>query len=854
MNYDEFIRSKVVFDQKKGFDIYQDDINPILFPHQRDIVKWALMQGRAAIFASFGLGKSFMQLEIMRIIGAKEGGKQMIICPLGVRQEFILDAEKLGIEITFVRRDSELSGDGLYLTNYESVRDGKLNPDNFNAVSLDEASVLRGFGGTKTFREFMGMFAGDLKTLNDRVKSREVKYRFVATATPSPNDYIEMLSYSAFLGVMDVSQGKTRFFKRNSTKADDLTIHDHKAKEFWLWIASWAVFISKPSDLGYLDDGYDLPEMKVNWHCIASHDTPMSDKRGQYLMFRNASMGVVQASQEKRETISNRVLHAKDIVDSEPENNFILWHDLESERRFITKNIEDAKDVFGSQKMEKREKRIVDFSDGKFRLLAVKPSIAGSGCNFQRHCHRAIFCGIGFKFNDFIQAIHRIQRFMQKNNVVVDIIYTEAEQGVKDVLVRKWNNHNRQVKEMTNIVKKHGLNAIDMDSMIKRKFGVDRIVVEGEKYKCVLNDTVKETARMDANSVDFVLTSIPFSTQYEYSPNYADFGHSDTNAHFWEQMEYLIPDLLRVLKPGRIAAIHVKDRIVPGGMTGLGYQTVYPFHMDTHANFVKHGFGYMGMKTIVTDVVRENNQTYRLGWTEQCKDGSKMGVGMPEYLMLFRKMPTDTANSYADDCVIKDKKTYTRSKWQVDAHGFTRSSGDRLFTPEEIKELKFNPDFHKIVFRGFRDGFLQEIYNFDHHVKIGETIDKIGRLPVTFMLLQPPSWSDHVWTDVTRMRTLNCMQQKKGKTQHLCPMQFDIADRAITQFTNEGEVVYDPFGGIMTVPYRAVKLGRYGMGTELCLPYFEDGCGYCATAEKETNTMKAPSLLDYMEELEKVSA
>jgi hypothetical protein len=228
-------------------------------------------------------------------------------------------------------------------------------------------------------------------------------------------------------------------------------------------------------------------------------------------------------------------------------------------------------------------------------------------------------------------------------------------------------------------------------------------------------------------------------------------------------MDFLTPELLRVLQPGRIAAIHVKDRIVPSGLTGLGFQTVYPFHMRVTDHFMKHGFAYMGMKTIVTDVVRENNQTYRLGWTEQCKDGTKMGVGMPEYLLIFRKPPTDNSNGYADLPVVKSKDKYRLSKWQVDAHGFERSSGDRLMDPEELKQLT-----HQQIFRLFRDYSLHEVYDFEHHVEIGQTIYEHGRLPVTFMLLQPQSWSPEVWTDITRMRTLNGAQSAKGKEMHLC--------------------------------------------------------------------------------------
>jgi DNA modification methylase len=304
-------------------------------------------------------------------------------------------------------------------------------------------------------------------------------------------------------------------------------------------------------------------------------------------------------------------------------------------------------------------------------------------------------------------------------------------------------------------------------------------------------------------------------------------------------MDFLTPNLLRVLKPGRLAAIHVKDRIVPMGMTGYGSPTVYPFHVDVINNFRKHGFAYMGMKTIVTDVVRENNQTYRLGWTEQCKDGSKMGVGMPEYLLIFRRPPTDATNSYADLPVVKDKAEYSRSRWQVDAHGFSRSAGNRLMKPEELEGLK-----HDQIFKLFRDYSLSEVYDFEHHVRIGEALERAKRLPVTFMLLQPQSWSPEVWTDITRMLTLNGAQSAAGREHHLCPMQFDLADRAIAQWSQPGEVVFDPFSGLGTVPYRAIKARRRGLGVELSPRYFLDAASYCAAAAREKSM---PDLFSVME-------
>ena len=764
MNYADFLRAKIKLAEQYGFDVADSDVHPILKPHQRDMVRWMVRMGRAACFAAFGLGKSVIQLEAVRLTLTQAGGMGLIVIPLGVRQEFIRDAAMLGIRVKFIRRIEEATDADIYLTNYETVRDGKLDPRQFSVASLDEASVLRGFGGTKTFREFMAIFAGDRKTMHGRTLGDAVPYRFVATATPSPNDYIELLAYAAFLNVMDVGQAKTRFFKRDSTKADVLTIHPHKEREFWLWVSSWALFVQKPSDLGHSDEGYELPEMNIVWHEIADdHADAGFDFKGQGMLLKQQAIGVVDSAREKRTSLPKRIAKMMEIRAIDPDAHRLLWHDLEAERVAIEQAIPDVISVYGSQDDDTKAEHIVGFSDGRIRELAGKPVMLGSGCNFQRHCAWAIFLGIGFKFNDFIQAIHRLYRFLQTRQVRIDLIYTESEREVKRILETKWAKHKETVANMTKIIQEYGLSNAAMAETLQRAMGVERIEVTGRDFRIINNDCVQETAAMADNSLDLILTSIPFSTQYEYSPNYADFGHTDNNAHFFEQMDYLTPNLLRLLKPGRVAAIHVKDRIVPGGLSGLGYQTVYPFHAKCIEHYTRHGFGYMGMITIVTDVVRENNQTYRLGWSEVCKDGSKISCGMPEYLLLFRKTPTDTTNAYADEPVVKSKAHYSRSRWQTDAHAYWRSSGNRLMNPEELETLD-----HDVIFRWFRDYHLANVYDFDHHVKIGETIDALGRLPVTFMLLQPPSWMDDVWTDVARMRTLNMLQSQKGKEQHLC--------------------------------------------------------------------------------------
>jgi DNA modification methylase len=831
--YQQFLDDKATLPPEYGVPIEPSDINAWFKPHQRVAIEWMVRGGRRALFASFGLGKTGIQLETLRLILRAKGGWGLIVAPLGVRQEFKRDAETLGIDLRVVRSNDELEDGHIHITNYETVRDGKLNPAGATVATLDEGAILRGFGGTKTFREFMKLFA-------------PVPYRFVATATPDPNDYIELLAYADFLGVLDVSQGKTRFFKRDSTKADKLTVHPHKEQEWWMFVSSWALFLSKPSDLGpgYSDEGYDLPPLKVIPHELqVEHGEAQPDRKGQGRMFRDATGGVVDAAREKRDTLKIRIAEAKRIIDSQPGEHFLLWHDLENERHEIERTIPNAVTVYGEQRgrdLEALERAVIGFADGDISILGAKPSMFGTGANWQRHCARAIFCGIGFQFAAFIQAIHRIYRFLQTREVEIHLIYAESERPILAALMEKWDKYKAQLATMTDIIREHGLSRAAMSSALKRQTGVARRIEKGRDWQLVNADSViemhAETAKIEPNSVHLILTSIPFANQYEYSPNFADFGCSDSNEHFFDQMEFLLPHLLRALAPGRLFACHVKDRIVPGGITGLGFQTVYPLHCECIRNFTRHGFAYMGMKTIVTDVVRENSQTYRLGWTEQCKDGTKMGVGMPEYLLIFRKPPTDTTNSYADTPVVKLKRKYSRSRWQIDAHGFTRSSGDRLLSPADLDGLP-----HSTIFKLYREFSLNGVYDFENHVALEEALEAKEILPVTFMLLQPQSWHPDVWTDITRMRTLNTFQAAKGREGHLCPMQLDIADRAIAQWTREGETVLDPFSGLGTVPSRAVRLKRRAIGIELSTAYHMDAITYLTAAEREVSM---PTLFD----------
>lgn len=446
MDYLEFLRTKIDIAKETGFEVDKNKLNKALKPHQKDAVAWALRGGKRALFESYGLGKTVQELEFLhQVLLHKKKGKALLVCPLGVKQEFTRDA--VGIlgydapEYVKTMEDVKNSKTDIVITNYERVRDGDINPKYFVATSLDEASVLRSFG-SKTYQTFLDKFKG-------------VPYKMVATATPSPNRYKELIHYACYLEVMPTGQALTRFFQRDSTKANNLTLYPNREEEFWLWISSWALFCTVPSDLNseYSDDGYILPKLEVRWHELPVEYGKETDRNGQYSLFTDAGAGLKETAHIKGTTIEQRVAKAKEIIENNPQDHFVIWHDREAERNVIEKTIPGVVSIYGSLDYEEREKRVIDFSNGKTKLFATKKSLSGSGCNFQKYCHREIFVGIDYEANDFLQAIHRCYRFLQEEKVIIDIIYMESERHVKDVLLEKWKNHDEMVSKMIEIVK-----------------------------------------------------------------------------------------------------------------------------------------------------------------------------------------------------------------------------------------------------------------------------------------------------------------------------------------------------------------------------------------------------------------
>lgn len=858
LTYDDFLREKVAFDRSFGFDVRDDWLSPIMRPghpdfkpHQADIVKWAVKGGRRAIFARYGLGKSVMQLEILRLIVehgpslgrdrdafGTETRRGLIVAPLGVRFDIIADGrDLLNTEVRFVRSTADVdpAWSGLYVTNYESVRDGKLDLSLFIATSLDEAAVLRSFG-SETYQRFLPLFA-------------DIPYRFVATATPAPNRHKELIHYAGFLSIMDTGQALTRFFKRDSSKAGNLKIHPHKKREFMLWLNTWACFIQRPSDLGYSDEGYALPPLEVVWDEVeVGILSDQVEKDGQGVLVRGGAKSAVESSREKRHTMSARVERALLRVtahwaDPAETGQIILWCDLNDEQDALEAGLREMglsfSSIRGAQSDIEVEEQLRAWLAGETYALIGKPMMLGRGLNLQQ-CSTAVFVGVTHKYEQTVQAIHRIHRFGQRRACTVHLLYGETESDVRDNLLTKWQEDDALTDTMSDILREFGLDATAVSAELARAMGVERAAWSGQDWEIVLNDSVVEWRdHVDAESMGLIVTSIPFGGKYEYSPNYADFGHVDDNGQFWWQMDYLTPSLHRALMPGRILAVHVKDFPLYGSVTGAGVYTFDTMHAEAIAHYTGHGFDYFGMITVTTDVVRENNQTYRLSYSEMAKDHSKMGVGSPEYVLLFHKPQTNRSKGYADLPVSKDKADYSVGQWQIDAAAEWRTGGDRLLTGDELAALEVG-----VRSKLFTAQSERSVYDYDAHVALADRLAARNALPGTFASLVPGSWRRDVWTDVLRIDTLNSEQRKREVEAHICPFPLDIPRRLIRMYSNPGELVGDPFSGLGSTVLEAVRQGRRGFGSELNPVSTADSVVYLTRHDNEAN---APTLFDLLD-------
>ena len=712
MEYKQFLSSKAIRFQSYGVDVEKSAINPMLFEFQKDMVKWALRKGRAAIFADTGLGKTFMQVEWARLTGVKV----LIVAPLSVAKQTRREAQKLGVQVHYVRHQSEVGAlpGNIFVTNYEMIE--KFDAGKFDAVVLDESSILKGLDG-KTRKLLTDMFS-------------ETKYRLCCTATPAPNDISEIANHSEFLGVMKRADMLASFFVHDD---EGWRLRGHAETAFFRWLASWGMSIRKPSDLGYDDNGFILPPLTIAPLYVTTGYVPDDQ-----LVFTGLK-GIQDRQKVRRATMGLRVDAVAEMVNAS-DSQWIVWCGLNDESAMITAAIPDAVEVKGSDKLDAKIEALENFQDGAIRVLVTKTKIAGFGMNFQ-NCHNMAFLGLNDSWESYYQAIRRCYRFGQERPVNAYVVLGDVEFEVMDNITRKGDQATAMAERLIENIKEfEQAELIESSDADGYEYNVD--TAHGDMWKMMLGDSVERLSEIADESVDLSVFSPPFMDLYTYSPTERDLGNSANPDDFFTHFGFIIDHLLRVTRPGRNCAVHTAD--VPALLGKDGYIGLKDFPGMVIQAFVERGWTYHGRVTIDKNPQAQAIRTHSkaLLFVQMEKDSTWSRPAIGDYILVFRKPGenqtpvTPVANG-----------DITREKWI--------------------------------------------------------------------------EWAHPIWYGISESDTLQYTTAKEnGDDKHICPLQLGTIERCIALWSNPGETVLTPFGGIGSELYQAVKMGRRAIGCELKRGYF----------------------------------
>jgi DNA modification methylase len=604
MEYNKFLEQKQILEDEIGFEY--DSLPIKLFDFQKAITKWAIKRGRAAIFADTGLGKTFMQVSWADAVSKKTNKQVLIVAPLCVAEQTVEEAKKLNIEVEYARCYNPVSK--ILITNYEmldyfkdTIIEGK-----FSGIVLDESSILK-HQDSKTRQKVIDI-------------SHDIPYRLSCTATPSPNDYMELGSQAEFLGIMDSIEMLSLFFTHDASETQKWRLKGHARDRFWQWLSTWAVYIKKPSDLGFSNDGYDLPKLNIQTVNIGSFiDSSLS--------------GLQERNKAKNDTIHERVEEAVKIINNSTEQ-FIVWCHRNEEAKLLHKLIYDSVNVSGEDSIEDKKTKIMDFTHSKVRVIITKQKIAGFGMNWQ-HCHNMLFIGLTDSYEQVYQAIRRCWRFGQKNQVnVYSIVHQREIKALQNI-----NRKEKQAEEMATQLANHmsEFQKKEIFQLKRERMEYKRDVKEGNNWKMYLGDCVEVMKELPNESIGYSIFSPPFASLYVYSNSDRDMGNNRTYEEFWEHFNFMIPELYRILQSGRIVSVHCMN--LPTSKQRDGYIGIKDFRGDIIRAFEKNGFIYQSEAVIWKDPVVAMQRTKALGllWKQIKKDSSMCRQGIPDYLLTFRK-------------------------------------------------------------------------------------------------------------------------------------------------------------------------------------------------------------------------
>lgn len=612
MSYADFLAAKAISHEPTGI-ADPPALSDKLKPFQADITRWSLRKGKSAIWAGCGLGKSWMALDWARVVVEHTGRPVLILTPLAVAAQFVREGAKLGIRVQHIRGtgDWDPKKGRIVVANYERLESLGMLIEQLGGVVLDESSILKAYDG-KTRTALIEAF-------------QQTPFRLACTATPSPNDVTELGNHAEFLGAMSRVEMLATFFCHDGGDTSKWRLKGHAERDFWQWVRTWAVCLSKPSDMGYSDEGYDLPPLRIHEHII-DVDQQMARKAGMLFAFEATTL--TEQREVKRLTMGARIRRAAHLVNSTP-GQWLVFCDLNDESFALTHEIPGAVEVKGSDSAEHKESSILAFADGSIRVLVSKSSIIGFGVNLQ-NCHQMVFVGTDHSYEKFHQTVRRCWRFGQTQPVDVHLVRTSADGRVAHNLERKRLEHEAMVKGM--------VTAVDSEAgQRKRVDHVGGVSEQGRGWEMRQGDCVELVGCMVDASIDFSVYSPPFASLYTYSDSDRDMGNCADHDEFFEHYTFLLRELLRVTKPGRLSSVHcmimptskVRDGVIgltdfPGRIIKAHEQAGWIYHSDV---------------VIWKDPVTAMQRTKALGllWKQIQKDSCMSRMGLPDRVVTFRK-------------------------------------------------------------------------------------------------------------------------------------------------------------------------------------------------------------------------
>jgi DNA modification methylase/superfamily II DNA or RNA helicase len=749
-DYQEFLKTKQMKAHEVGIEVSLDDLNPALFDYQKAIVQVACRKGRFAIFADVGLGKTLMLAE-----WSKQMGKRTIIfAPLAVAKQTVkMVAELMGYEIRYIKSSDEIDIDcDLYITNYERLKD--IDPRKFEAVVLDESSILKSIDG-KTKRK-----------LNKEFK--DTMYRLCCSATPAPNDINELGSHSDFLGVMTRAQMCSVFFVNDSnaranSRISKWRLKGHAAQSFYKWLSSWSCAIRKPSDLGFSDDNYKLPETRIHDIIVDTDYTP----KGMLPGFEAESISAIDAKRIRKLSIQQRADALADIVNQSGEQ-WIVWCGLNAEAQLLEKMLDNCINIEGKTSLENKVNGIEQFLNGEIKVLISKTKIAGMGMNLQ-HCHNMVYFGLDYSWESYYQALGRIKRFGQQFDTI-NIYHVISRQSSKiyEVIQHKGKQSEDMMEQLVLATREYTMEELHKSYKETWQYQHETHISPSGKWQMWNGDSVLRMKEIADNTVGLSVYSPPFADVFVYSNTEHDLGNCGDMDKFFAHYEYFISELYRITKPGRLTCVHVEDTRTLKGVHG--FRGIVDFTGRIIQSYVDAGWIYRSRVTLdenpQVEAIRTKNSDLQFVTME--RDATSLAPMAPDYILIFKKQGDN------DEPVLPIKNgDLSREDWIRFAHP--------------------------------------------------------------------------VWYGIDRTKVLNAAVARTNEDEkHMCPLQLPIIEACIKLYSNPNDIVFDPFAGIGSTVYEAVKWRRRGLGIELKPEYYQVAIRNCENAER----LKGKTLFDLLDEHE----